>query len=102
MAEFKRKPLPDELTAALSAGVQDVPSAVVQPRGRGQEERRRKAPKTVQINWNASEELARIIAQEAAKSGSTRRFIARLMKEAGFPVPEADLNPPDNRRRWSV
>jgi hypothetical protein len=54
----------------------------------------------VQINWNASEQLARLIAQEAAKVGSTRRFIARLMKQAGYDVPEADLNPADNRRRW--
>ena len=58
-------------------------------------------PKTVQINWNASEQLARTIAIEAAKVGSTRRFIARLMKQAGFDVPEADLNPADNRRRWT-
>ncbi len=95
MGEFKRRPLPDELTAALKAGVRDVPAAVVEP-GKG-----RKALPTVQINWNASEDLARVIAEEAAKAGSTRRFIARLMKDAGYEVPEADLNPLDNRRRWS-
>jgi hypothetical protein len=39
-------------------------------------------PRTVQISWNASEELARLIAIEAAKAGSTRRFIARLRKQA--------------------
>lgn len=102
MVEFKRKPPPEELTAALRASVQNVPSAVVQPFAPGlPEPKRPKAPKTVQINWNASEELARIIAEEASKSGSTRRFIARLMRDAGYPVPEADLNPPDNRRRWN-
>jgi len=96
--EFKRKPLPDELTAALRAGVRDVPGAIPESRG-GQG--RVRAPKTVQVNWNASEQLARIIAQEAAKVGSTRRFIARLMKDAGYDVPDADLNPLDNRRRWA-
>jgi hypothetical protein len=95
--EFKRKPLPHELTAALRAGVRDVPAAIPESReGQG----RGRAPKTVQVNWNASEQLARIIAQEAAKVGSTRRFIARLMKDAGYDVPDADLNPLDNRRRW--
>jgi len=104
MSGFKRKPLQtaDELTAALRAGVRDVPSAVVEkPERAGEGGRKPKAPKTVQINWNASEDLARMIAEEAAKAGSTRRFIARLMRDAGYPVPEADLNPPDNRRRWS-
>jgi hypothetical protein len=102
MAEFKRKPMAEELTAALRAGVQGVPSAIPDlPQGRGGDGGRQRAPKTVQINWNATEELARLIAQEAAKAGSTRRFIARLMKEAGYDVPEADLNPPDNRRRWT-
>jgi hypothetical protein len=96
VAKFERKPLPDELTAQLKAGIRDVPSAVPE-QGRG-----RRAPPTVQINWNASEDLARIIAQEAAKAGSTRRFIARLMKDAGYDVPEADLNPVDNRRRWNL
>jgi hypothetical protein len=48
-----------------------------------------------------TEDLARVIAREAAKAGSTRRFIARLMRDAGYEVPAADLNPPDNRRRWT-
>jgi hypothetical protein len=55
----------------------------------------------VQVNTSVTEALARIIATEAAKAGSTRRFIARLMRDAGYDVPAADLNPPDNRRRWA-
>ena len=31
MAEFKRKPMAEELTAALKAGVRDIPSAIVEP-----------------------------------------------------------------------
>lgn len=60
---------------------------------------RERPPPVVQVNFKASEALADLIAREAEKAGSTRRFIARLMKEAGFPVPDADVNPPDNRRR---
>lgn len=102
MAEFKKKPLPEELTAALRAGVQGVPSAVVsdtQP-SRGEGGGKPKAPPTVQINFSATEGLARLIAEEAVKAGSTRRFIARLLRDAGYDVPSADLNPQDNRRRW--
>jgi hypothetical protein len=90
---FKRKPLAeDELTLALRATTGHLPAVVGQGRG--------KAPKTVQVNFNASEMLARLISQEAAKVGGTRRLVARLLQQAGHEVPEADLNPPDNRRRW--
>ena len=106
MSGFKRKPMPDELTEALRGHAAKLPSvspSAPQPASREGEGGgpRPRVPKTVQINWNASEQLARVIAQEAAKVGSTRRFIARLMKQAGYDVPEADLNPADNRRRWS-
>lgn len=60
---------------------------------------RAKAPAKVRINFEVSEEMAELISIEAEKSGSTRRVFARLMREAGFPVPEADVNPMDNRRR---
>ena len=106
MSGFKRKPMPDELTEALRGHAANLPSVTPtqpHPVSRGGEGTppRPRPPKTVQINWNASEQLARAIAIEAAKVGSTRRFIARLMKQAGYEVPEADLNPSDNRRRWS-
>ena len=107
MAEFKRKPMADELTAALKAGVHNVPSAIVEPprpapaqaSGGGEGGRQPKAPKTVQVNFNASEEFADLIAEEAMKAGSTWRFLARVLRDAGFRVPEADLSPMDNRRR---
>jgi hypothetical protein len=105
MSGFKRKPMPDELAEALRGHAASLPSVTPAPpqpvsrRGEGAPPRPR-PPKTVQINWNASEQLARTIAIEAAKVGSTRRFIAKLMKEAGYDVPDADLHPADNRRRW--
>jgi hypothetical protein len=39
------------------------------------------------------------VAREAEKAGSTRRFFARLLRQAGYEVPEVDVNPPDTRRR---
>ena len=56
-------------------------------------------PRKVQINFQASEAFAELLAREAEKAGSTRRFLARLMRQAGYEVPEADINPPDTRRR---
>jgi hypothetical protein len=54
---------------------------------------------TEQINFRGSPELARILAQLAAEQGSIRLVIARLLRDAGYPVPEADLAPPPGRRR---
>ena len=58
-----------------------------------------KPPPVVQVNFKCSEEMAGLLADEAEKVGSTRRFLARLLRDAGYPVPEVDVNPPDNRRR---
>jgi|ERR1700722_7969135 len=108
MSGLRRKPLPDELNAALRGHASSLPAATGTPipthdeqRSRGGEGGRQRAPRTVQVNMAVTEDLARVIAREAAKAGSTRRFIARLMRDAGYEVPAADLNPPDNRRRWA-
>jgi hypothetical protein len=58
-----------------------------------------KAPRKLQVNFEASEAFADLIAREAARAGSTRRFFARLCRNAGYEVPEADVNPADNRRK---
>jgi hypothetical protein len=54
---------------------------------------------TEQINFRGSPELARILARLAAEQGSIRLVVARLLRDAGQPVPEADLAPPPGRRR---
>lgn len=98
MSGFKRKPLEDDITEALRAHTAHIPPTTgqVQPIGQG----KGKAPRTVQINFNASEAMARIVAQEAAKLGSTRRLFAKLLRDAGHDIPDADLNPMVNKRRW--
>lgn len=57
------------------------------------------ATATEQINFRGSPELARILARLAAEQGSIRLVIARLLRDAGHPVPDADLSPPPGRRR---
>lgn len=79
-------PAPPVVVAAPVA----LPPALVRP------------PPTVQINFKASEGFAELVAREAEKEGSTRRFFARLMKQAGYDVPDADVNPVDTRRRRST
>jgi hypothetical protein len=106
MSGFKRKPLQsaDELTEALRGHAGSLPAVtggVAEPQGRAGQEGRPKPRKTVQVNFNCTEEMARLIAQLAAEAGSTRRMLARLLRDAGHSVPEADLNPSDNRRRWT-
>jgi hypothetical protein len=100
MSGFKRKPLTDDITEALRAHTAHIPPTTGQVRpieqGRG------RPPKTVQINFNASETMARIVAQEAAKAGSTRRLFARLLRDAGHDIPDADVNPMTNKRRWET
>ncbi len=59
----------------------------------------RRAPPVVQINFKATEEFANLLATEAAKQGGLRRFLAGLMAQAGYAVPDADINPPVSRRR---
>lgn len=54
---------------------------------------------TEQINFRGSPELARILARLAAEQGSIRLVIARLLRDAGHAVPDADLMPPPGRRR---
>jgi hypothetical protein len=54
---------------------------------------------TEQINFRGSPELARILAKLAAEQGSIRLVIARLLRDAGYRVPQVDLLPPPGRRR---
>jgi len=100
MNQFKPKRVSGaDLAAQLSSATADLPAALpvklVPPVPAPTPQR---PPPVVQINFKASEAFADLIAQEAEKAGSTRRLFARLMRDAGYDVPEADVNPPDNRR----
>src|SRR5918997_4060715 len=90
-----------ELTAQISGATAHLPAAAPAPPPVAGTPALfpAKAPKKVQINFQASEAFAELLAREAERAGSTRRFLARLMRDAGYDVPEADVNPPDTRRR---
>jgi hypothetical protein len=88
-----------ELAAQLSSATANLPAAVPPVLSIVPEVAKQRPPPVVQINFKASEAFADLIAREAEKAGSTRRLFARLMRDAGYEVPEADVNPPDNRRR---
>lgn len=101
MSQFKPKRVSGaDLAAQLSSATADLPAAVpVVPTQMPLRSAPQKPPPVVQVNFKASETFANLIAHEAEKAGSTRRLFARLMRDAGFDVPEADVSPPDNRRR---
>lgn len=101
MSTFKPKRVNGaDLAAQISSATVNLPPAVpVHMLPTAPEPTRQRPPPVVQVNFKASEAFADLIAREAEKAGSTRRLFARLMKKAGYDVPDADVNPPDNRRR---
>ncbi len=101
MSSFKPKRVSgSDLAAQLSGATANLPAATSVPvSAPSASDVKQRPPPVLQINFKASETFADLIAREAEKAGSTRRLFARLMREAGYDVPEADVNPPDNRRR---
>lgn len=111
MSSFKPKRVTGaDLVAQLSTATADLPPALPPPSAPSvvvappvaPPPAPVRPPPTVQINFKASEAFAELVAREAEKEGSTRRFFARLMKQAGYDVPDADVNPVDTRRRRSM
>src|SRR5690242_9162328 len=102
MTSLKRTPVRPsgaELVAQIASETTDLP-----PTKREPEPPRQVAPvaaatptATEQINFRGSPELARILARLAVEQGSIRLVIARLLLDAGHPVPDADLVPPPGR-----
>jgi hypothetical protein len=86
MSGFKRKPMlsADELTAALRGHASELRTATggakATARKGGEGGKPRKALPTVQVNRNASEPLARIIAEEAGQ-------VESIGKIARWPIP---------------
>ena len=101
MSQFRPKRISGaDLAAQLSDATAGLPAAIPStPFSSQAPPSRLKPPPVVQVNFKASEVFAQLIAREAERAGSTRRLFARLMRDAGFDVPEADVNPPDNRRK---
>ena len=63
----------------------------------------RAAEPVLQVNFKCSIQMFRELTRgvtDMGPRGSQRRFLAQLMRNAGFDVPDADINPPESRRRF--
>ncbi len=74
------------------------PTSIKAITGEGRPQLRRTSGPTVLVNFKATLPFAKLIAEASQKEGGVRRMVARMMKEAGYNVPEHDLNPGVNRR----
>lgn len=57
-----------------------------------------RAEPSLMMSFKASKSFAKMLAEASEPEGGLRRFIARLCKEAGYPVPEVDLVNTKKRR----
>ncbi len=102
MAE-KRRLSVAEVAAMTGAGAH-LPPTVVAPEaprnGPAPGGGRKPEPgyEVVAMNFKCTPDMARLLARLAEPAGGLRRFMARMLRDAGHEVPEHDLNPPTNRR----
>ena len=100
------RPSSQELLATVgrvAAESGQLPTASISGRpgaGEGAPPARLRAPPTVLVNFKATLPFAKLIAEASAKEGGVRRMVARMLKEAGYDVPEHDLKPAVNRRTY--
>src|SRR3954463_7623631 len=102
MAGMKRTPVDGaELVRRISTKTADLPPTrrELEPVTRPAVATAPTTTATEQINFRGSPELARLLARLAAEQGSIRLVIARMLQDAGHPVPDVDLAPPPGRRR---
>lgn len=88
---FRPKPTRPSASALAEAL---APAARPLPPTRGERE-----GATVQIMFRCSPTMASIVGRRAEEAGSTHRLFARLLADAGEPIPEYDLEPPKTGRR---
>lgn len=99
MSTFKPKRIGGaELARVIAPAVANLPPAAV-PQPSPELSAAPKRERTEQINFRASREMAELVARLAVEHGSVRRLFARLLRDAGHAVPEADLAPPPGRKR---
>lgn len=99
MSTFKPKRIGGaELARVIAPAVANLPPAAVS-QSSPEAPPVLKRERTEQINFRASREMAELVARLALEHGSVRRLFARLLRDAGHDVPEADLAPPPGRRR---
>ena len=96
----KRTP-PAELARLVESEAGRALPTTTPPVGPVSQLARPRAEPTVQINFRATLPMAKLIATLAEREGgSTRKLFARLLADAGHIVPESDLRPQVNKRRY--
>ena len=95
MSSFKPKRIEERpSTADIAAAVGTVTNLIPISRPAP------KAEPSLMMSFKASKPFAKMLAEAAEPEGGLRRLIARVFKEAGYPVPEADLVNTKKRRTY--
>ena len=106
-AELKPMPEPERedptvLAAKLMGGASALPTTTA-PKPVPSAPPARREP-SLQINFRVTPKLARLLHDQQAAAGDigVRCFIARVLKQAGYDVPDEDLEPRFNKRDYST
>jgi hypothetical protein len=99
-ASETRREDPAALTARLMGGAAALPTTTA-PRAAPPPSSRREP--SLQINFRVTPKLARLLHDQQAAAGNigVRCFIARVLKHAGYDVPDEDLEPRFSKRDYS-
>jgi len=91
-----------KLAARLMGGVAELPTTTA-PKPMTPPSPTRREP-SLQINFRVTPRLARLLHDQQAAAGDigVRCFIARVLKQAGYDVPDEDLEPRFNKRDYSM
>jgi len=88
--KIEERPSSAEIASAIgSIGANLIPTTA-QP----------KAEPSLMMSFKASKPFARMLAEAAEPEGGLRRLVARVFKEAGYPVPDIDLVNTKRRRTY--
>jgi hypothetical protein len=93
---------PAMLAAKLMGGASALPTTTP-PKPAPPASSARREP-SLQINFRVTPKLARLLHDQQAAAGDigVRCFIARVLRHAGYDVPDEDLEPRFNRRDYST
>jgi hypothetical protein len=86
-------PKPDPPTIPPVALIPAAPPPALTPA-------RPRAEPVLMMSFKASKPFAKMLAEAAEKEGGLRRLVARVFSEAGYPVPQAELQPQKRRRTY--
>ncbi len=88
--KIEERPSSAEIASAIgSIGANLIPTTVPP-----------KAEPSLMMSFKASKPFAKMLAEAAEPEGGLRRLVARVFKEAGYPVPDADLVNAKRRRTY--